>query len=158
MLSNEKMLQGFGHVRTEKEIQDDLDKAFQERMRLEQEQRERELQFRQMEEERKEQERQQRYNDNKELIEYIKTFREMPTDDYYLIIETQDGKQSFYKSHEIVIDQNYLIGVANPKYNGIYSDEPRFNILEPKDIKGIVVKEEQQEQIITIKKTTKGEW
>ena len=39
----------------------------------------------------------------------------MPTDDYYLIIETQDGKQSLYKSHEIVIDQNYLIGVANPK-------------------------------------------
>ena len=38
----EMMKQGFGVVRTEEQIQDDLDKEFQERMKREEEQREQE--------------------------------------------------------------------------------------------------------------------
>ena len=70
----EMMKQGFGVVRTEEEIQDDLDKEFQERMKREEQQREQERLYKERLEREQEERRQAQYQAHKEIFDFMKVF------------------------------------------------------------------------------------
>ena len=157
----EMMKNGFGKVRTEEEIQDDLDKEFQERMKREEEQREQERLYKERLEREQEERRQANYQAHKEIFDFMKVFNELPVDDYYAIVELINGKQYMAKPGELKRDAEYLmlfiernIG-ANSLFENPYQEILQTNVNE---IKGIKLVPEEQKEIVIIKKTKFGVW
>ena len=75
-----------GHVKSEKELKEELDEK--ERLRLKQlteqeEQRQREIE---LENKRKEEEKQKRYEEDQPLIDFIKAFKQLPKEEYFMMV------------------------------------------------------------------------
>lgn len=155
-----EMMKGqLGHVKSEQELQEELDEN--ERLRLKQlaeqeEQRNREIE---LENKRKEEQKQKRYEDDQPLIDFIRAFKQLPKEEYFMILELSSGKQLKLKSDEIIVDKNNFIGYKNPNYG--FMDERQYIVinLEGKtNMNGCQLVEEQKEEIIVIKRSHKGEW
>ena len=155
----EEMKSQLGHVKSEQEMKEELDEK--ERLRLKQlaeqeEQRKREIE---LENKRKEEEKQKRYEDDQPLIDFIKAFKQLPKEEYFMILELSNGKQLKLKSDEIIVDRNNYIGYKNPNYG--FMDERQYVVinLEGKtNMNGCLLVEEQKEEIVIIKRSHKGEW
>lgn len=155
----EEMKNQLGHVKSKQEIQEELDEK--ERLRLKQlveqeEQRQREIE---LENKRKEEEKQKRYEEDQPLIDFIKAFKQLPKEDYYMILELSNGKQLKLKSDEILVDRNNYIGYKNPNY-GLINDRQYIviNLDERTNMNGCQLVEEQKEEVVIIKRSHKGEW
>ena len=155
----EMMKQGFGKVRTEEEIQDDLDREYQERMKREEEQREQERLYKERLEREQEERRQTNYQAHKEIFDFMKVFNELDEDDFYCVVELNNGKQFMAKPKELKRDAEYIMFYIqrNVGANSMF-DNPYRTILEVNvnDIKGIQLKEELKQEIIIIKKSKFG--
>ena len=155
----EMMKNGFGVVRTEEEIKDDLDREFQERMKREEEQREQERLYKEQLEREQEEIRQQQYESYKDIFDFMKAFNELDEDDYYCIVELNNGKQFMAKPKELKRDAEYIMFYIE-RYIGANSmfDNPYQTILETNvnEIKGIQLKEEIKQEVVMIKKSKFG--
>ena len=155
----EMMKQGFGVVRTEEQIQDDLDREYQEQMKKQAEQEEAERCFRErMEQERKERQ-EMNYMMHKEIFDFMKVFNELEVDDYYCIVELKDGRQFMAKPKELKRDSEYImfyiernVGAAS-MFENPYQTILQTNVNE---IKGIKLCEEIKQEIVSIKKSKFG--
>lgn len=155
----EEMKNQLGHVKTEQELKEELDEK--ERLRLKQlaeqeEQIKREIE---LENKRKEEEKEKRYEDDQPLIDFIKAFKQLPKEEYFMILELSSGKQLKLKSDEIIVDRNNYIGYKNTNYG--FMDERQYIVinLEGKtNMNGCQLVEEQKEEIVIIKRSYKGEW
>lgn len=155
----EMMKQGIGKVRTEEEIKDDLDREYEEQIKREREQEEQERLFRErMEQERKERQ-QMNYMTHKEIFDFMKVFNELPHDDYYCIVELNNGEQFMAKPKELKRDEEYvmLFIERNVGANSIF-ENPYQEILQTNvnEIKGIQLKEEVKKEVVIIKKSVFG--
>lgn len=155
----EMMKQGFGKVRTEEEIQDDLDKELQERLKREREQEEAERCFRErMEQERKERQ-EMNYMVHKEIFDFMKVFNELEPDDFYCVVELNNGEQFMAKPKELKRDAEYIMFYIqrNVGANSMF-ENPYQTILETNvnEIKGIKLVPEEQREITIIKKSVYG--
>ena len=155
----EMMKKGFGKVRTEEEIQDDLDREYQERMKREAEEKEAERCFRErLEQERKERQ-EMNYMVHKEIFDFMKVFNELDEEDFYCVVELNNGEQFMAKPKELKRDADYMMFYIERKViqNSIF-DKPFETILETNinQVKGIQLKEELKEEITIIKKSKFG--
>ena len=160
----EEMKRGVGVVRSEEQIQDDLDREFQERMKREEEQREQEncCNHRKERLEQEQKERQERnYQAHKEIFDFMKVFNELDEEDYYCVVELKDGKQFMAKPKELKRDAEYIMFYIqrNVGANSMF-ENPYRTILEVNvnEIKGVQLKEEEQKEIVLIKKTRFGKF
>lgn len=155
----EEMKNQLGHVKTEQELKEEMDEK--EKLRLKQlaeqeEQRKREIE---LENKRKEEEKQKRYEDDQPLIDFIKAFKQLPKEEYFMILELKDGKQLKLKSDEIIVDRNNYVGYKNPNYG--FMDDRQYIVLNldgKTNMNGCLLVEEQKEEVIIIKRSYKGEW
>lgn len=155
----EKLKQGWGIVRTQEQIQTDLDRAFQERMKREEELRKQEEEYQERMRKEKEEQRQRNYESHKDIFDFIRAFNELPQDDYYAVIELKDGSQHFAKPQELKRDEEYImIYIMRNKGTESIFENPYVTILETNvnEIKGIQLKEEIQKKVIIIKKSMFG--
>ena len=154
-----EMMKGFGKVKTQEELQEELDEK--ERLRLKQiaeqeEQRNREIE---LENKRKEEEKQKRYEEDQPLIDFIKAFKQLPKEEYFMVLELSSGKQLKLKSDEIIVDRNNYIGYKNPNYG--FMDERQYIVINLEgrtNMNGCQLVEEQKEEIVVITHSHKGEW
>ena len=157
----EMMKQGFGKVRTEEEIQDDLDKEFQERMKREEEQREQERLYKERLEREQEERRQANYQAHKEIFDFMKVFNELDEEDYYCVVELNNGEQHFAKPLELKRDAEYIMFYIqrNVGANSMF-ENPYRTILETNvnQIKGVKLQEEEKKEIVITKKTRFGKF
>ena len=155
----EEMKRGFGKVRTEEEIQDDLDREFEEQMKRQAELEEQERLYKEQLEREQEEQRQAQYQAHKEIFDFMKVFNELDVDDFYCVIELKDGKQFMAKPKEIKRDENYIMFyiIRNVGANSMF-ENPFTTILETNvnEIKGIQLKEEIKQEIVIIKKSVFG--
>ena len=155
----EMMKQGFGVVRTEEEIQDDLDREYQERMKREEEQREQERLYKERLEREQEERRQANYQAHKDIFDFMKVFNELEPDDFYCVVELKDGKQFMAKPKELKRDAEYIMFYIqrNVGANSMF-ENPYQTILETNvnEIKGIALREEIKKEIVIIKKSKFG--
>ena len=155
----EEMKRGFGKVRTEEEIQDDLDREYQERMKREEEQREQERLFKERLEREQEERRQAQYQAHKEIFDFMKVFNELEPDDFYCVVELNNGEQFMAKPKELKRDAEYIFFYIqrNVGANTIF-DNPYQEILQTNvnEIKGIQLKEEIKQEVVIIKKSVFG--
>ena len=154
-----EMMKGVGKVKTQEELQEELDEK--ERLRLKQlaEQEEQQKREIELENKRKEEEKQKRYEEDQPLIDFIKTFKQLPKEEYFMILELSSGKQLKLKSDEIIVDRNNYIGYKNPNYG--FMDERQYIVINLEgrtNMNGCQLVEEQKEEIIVIKRSHKGEW
>ena len=157
----EEMKTGVGKVRTEEEILDDIDREFQEKMKREQEQREQERLYRERLQKEEEERRQAQYELHKEIFDFMNTFNELDPVDYYCIVELKNGKQYTAKPKELKRDTEYIMFYIERNVGAASMWENPFRtILETNvnEVKGIQLKEEEQQEIVTIKKTKFGKW
>ena len=148
-----------GHVKSEQELQEELDEK--ERFRLKQlaeqeEQRNREIE---LENKRKEEEKQKRYEEDQALIDFIKVFKQLPKEEYFMILELSNGKQLKLKADEILVDRNNFIGYKNPNYG--FMDERQYIVINLEgrtNMNGCQLVEEFKQEIIVVKRSHKGEW
>ena len=155
----EMMKQGFGKVRTEEEVQDDLDKEFQERMKREEEQREQERLYKERLEREQEERRQAQYQAHKEIFDFMKIFNELDEEDFYCVVELKSGEQFMAKPKELKRDAEYIMFYIERNVGAASMFEnPYRTILEVNvnDIKGIQLKEEIKKEIVIIKKSKFG--
>ena len=155
----EKMRTGFGIVRTEEQIQDDLDKEFEERMKREEELRKQEEEYQERLRKEKEEQRQRNYESHKDIFDFIRAFNELPQDDYYAVIELKDGSQHFAKPQEMKRDEDYLmIYIMRNKGTESIFENPYVTILETNvnEIKGLKLENELKKEVILIKKSVFG--
>ena len=155
----EMMKHGFGVVRTEEEIQDDLDKEFAERMKLEEQQREQERLYKERLEQEQKERQEANYQKHKDIFDFMKVFNELDEEDYYCIVELKDGKQFMAKPKELKRDAEYIMFYIQRNVGAASMFEnPYQTILETNvnQIKGIVLKEELQQEIVVIKKSKFG--
>ena len=153
------MKKGFGKVRTEEEIQDDLDKEFAERMKRQAEQEESERIYKERLEREQEERRQFNYQLHKEIFDFMKVFNELEVEDYYAIVELQDGRQFMAKPSELKRDAEYVMLFIERNVGAASMFEcPYQSILETNvnEIKGIQLKEEIKKEVIIIKKSKFG--
>ena len=155
----EMMKHGFGKVRTEEEVQDDLDREFQERMKREEEQREQERLYKERLEREQEERRQAQYQAHKEIFDFMKIFNELDEEDFYCVVELNNGKQFMAKPKELKRDSEYLmfyiernVGAAS-MFENPYQEILQTNVNE---IKGIKLCEEIKQEIVIIKKSKFG--
>ena len=155
----EMMKNGFGVVRSQEEIQDDLDKEFQERMKREEEQREQERLYKERLEQEQKERQEMNYMAHKEILDFMKIFNELEPDDFYCVVELNNGKQFMAKPKELKRDAEYVmlfiernVGAASMFEN------PYRTILETNvnEIKGIKLCEEIKKEIVIIKKSKFG--
>lgn len=157
----EEMKKGFGVVRTEEEIQDDLDKEYQERMRKQAELEEQERQFKERLEREQQERRQQQYEAHKEIFDFMKVFNELDADDYYCTVELMNGKQYQAIPSELKRDEDYLmIYIMRNVGSDSMFENPYRTILETNvnQIKGIKLQEEIKKEIVVIKKSRFGKF
>ena len=155
----EMMKQGFGKVRTEEEVQDDLDKEFQERMKREEEQREQERLYKERLEREQEERRQAQYQAHKDIFDFMKIFNELDEEDFYCVVELNNGEQHFAKPKELKRDAEYIMFYIQRNVGATSMFEnPYRTILETNvnEIKGIQLKEEMKKEVIIIKKSKFG--
>ena len=155
----EMMKHGFGKVRTEEEIQDDLDREFQERMKREQEQAEQERLYKERLEREQEERRQAQYQAHKDIFDFMKIFNELDEEDFYCVVELNNGKQFMAKPKELKRDAEYImfyiernVGAAS-MFENPYQEILQTNVNE---IKGIALREEIKQEIVVIKKSKFG--
>ena len=155
----EEMKRGIGKVRTEEEIQDDLDREYQERMKREEEQREQERLYKERLEREQEERRQAQYQAHKEIFDFMKVFNELEPDDFYCVVELNNGEQFMAKPKELKRDAEYIMFYIqrNVGANSMF-ENPYQTILETNvnEIKGIKLKEELKQEIVIIKKSVFG--
>ena len=155
----EEMKRGFGKVRTDEEIKDDLDREFQERMKREEEQREQERLYKERLEREQEERRQANYKAHKEIFDFMKVFNELEPDDFYCVVELNNGQQFMAKPKELKRDAEYIMFYIqrNVGANSMF-ENPFRTILETNvnEIKGIQLKEELKQEIVIIKKSVFG--
>lgn len=155
----EMMKHGFGVVRTEEEIQDDLDKEFAERMKREEEQREQERLYKERLEREQEERREAQYQAHKEIFDFMKVFNELDEEDFYCVVELNNGKQFMAKPKELKRDAEYIMFYIERNVGAASMfDNPYQTILETNvnEIKGIQLKEEIKQEIVIIKKSKFG--
>ena len=155
----EEMKKGFGKVRTEEEIQDDLDKEFQERMKREEEEREQQRLMNERFEREQEELRQMQYQAHKEIFDFMKVFNELEDEDYYCVVELNNGKQFMAKPKELKRDAEYIMFYIQRNVGAASMfDNPYQTILETNvnEIKGIKLCEEIKKEIVIIKKSKFG--
>ena len=157
----EMLKKGVGKVRTEEEIQDDLDKEFQERMKREEKQREQERLYKERLEQEQKERQQMNYMVHKEIFDFMKIFNELDEEDYYCIVELKDGKQYMAKPSELKRDAEYIMFYIerNVGANSMF-ENPYRTILEVNvnEIKGLQLKEEEKKEIVITKKTRFGKF
>ena len=157
-----EMMKGVGKVRTEEEIEDDLDREFKERMKREEEQREQERLMRERLQKEEEERRQAQYELHKEVFDFIKTINQLEPEDYYAIVELQNGEQYECKPAELKHDDDYIMFyIMKRKWGQLsWGEYPWYRKLEVNvnEIKGIKLFPEEQKEIVTIKKTEYGKW
>lgn len=157
----EMMKNGWGVVRTQEEIETDLDREFQERMKREEEQREQERLYKEMLEREQEERRQANYQAHKDIFDFMKVFNELEPDDFYCVVELNSGKQYMAKPKELKRDAEYIMIFIerNVVQNSMF-DKPYETILEVNvnEVKGIKLCEEIKKEIVIIKKTKFGAW
>ena len=155
----EMMKQGFGKVRTEEEIQDDLDREFEERMKLEEEQREQERLYKERLEQEQKERQERNYQAHKDIFDFMKIFNELEVDDYSCVVELNNGEQFMAKPKELKRDTEYIMFYIqrNVGANSMF-ENPYQTILETNvnEIKGIKLKEELKQEIVIIKKSVFG--
>ena len=154
-----EMMKGFGHVRTEEEVQDDLDKEFQERMKLEEQQREQERLYKERLEQEQKERQEMNYMAHKEIFDFMKIFNELEVDDYYCVVELKSGEQFMAKPKELKRDAEYIMFYIERNVGAASMFEnPYRTILEVNvnDIKGIKLCEEIKQEIVIIKKSKFG--
>lgn len=155
----EEMKKGFGVVRTEEEIKDDLDREFEERMKREEEQREQERLYKERLEREQEERRQAQYETYKEIFDFMKVFNELDEEDYYCVVELNNGEQFMAKPKELKRDSEYMMFYIqrNVGANSMF-ENPFRTILETNvnEIKGIKLCEEIKEEVVIIKKSKFG--
>ena len=155
----EMMKQGFGVVRTEEEIQDDLDKEFEQRMKLEREREEQERLYKERLEREQEERRQAQYQEHKEIFDFMKVFNELDEEDFYCVVELNNGKQFMAKPKELKRDAEYIMLFIERNVGAASMfDNPYRTILETNvnEIKGIALREEIKQEIVIIKKSKFG--
>ena len=157
----EEMKKGFGVVRTEEEIQTDLDREFQERMKREQEQAEQERLYKERLEREQRERRQAQYEAHKEIFDFMRVFNELDEEDYYCIVELKDGRQFMAKPHELKRDDDYIFFYIqrNVGANSMF-ENPFRTLLETNvnQIKGVKLQEEEKKEIVITKKTRFGKF
>ena len=157
----EEMKRGVGVVRSEEQIQDDLDREFQERMKREEEQREQERLYKERLEQEQKERQERNYQAHKEIFDFMKVFNELDEEDYYCVVELKDGKQFMAKPKELKRDAEYIMFYIqrNVGANSMF-ENPYRTILEVNvnEIKGVQLKEEEQKEIVLIKKTRFGKF
>ena len=155
----EMMKQGFGKVRTEEEIQDDLDREFQERMKREEERREQERLYKERLAREQEEIRETQYQKHKDIFDFMKVFNELDAEDYYCIVELNNGKQFMAKPKELKRDTEYIMFYIerNVGANSMF-ENPFHTILETNvnEVKGIKLCEEIKKEVIIVKKSKFG--
>ena len=155
----EMMKQGFGEVRTEEQIQDDLDKEYQERMKKQAEQEEQERLYKERLEREQEERRQAQYQAHKDIFDFMKIFNELDEEDFYCVVELKNGKQFMAKPKELKRDAEYIMFYIERNVGAASMFEnPYRTILETNvnEIKGIQLKEEIKQEIVVIKKSKFG--
>ena len=154
-----EMMKGIGKVRTQEEIQDDLDKEYKERMEQEMKLQEQERLMKERLEREQEEQRQYNYQAHKEIYDFMRVFNELEVDDWYAIVELNNGEQYFAKPQELKRDENYVMVyiMRNVGSQSIF-ENPFEQILETNvnEIKGIQLKEEIKQEIVMIKKSKFG--
>ena len=157
----EEMKLGYGKVRSEEEIKDDLDREFKERMKREEEQREQERLYKERLEQEQKERQERNYQAHKEIFDFMKVFNELDEEDYYCVVELKDGKQFMAKPKELKRDAEYIMFYIqrNVGANSMF-ENPYRTILEVNvnEIKGVQLKEEEQKEIVLIKKTRFGKF
>ena len=155
----EEMKRGFGKVRTEEEIQDDLDREYQEQMKRQAELEEQERLYKERLEREQEERRQAQYQTHKEIFDFMKVFNELDVEDFYCVVELKDGRQFMAKPKELKRDAEYMMFYIerNVGANSMF-ENPYTTILETNvnEIKGIQLKEEIKQEVIMIKKSVFG--
>ena len=155
----EEMKKGFGKVRTEEEIQDDLDREFQEQMKKQAEQEEAERIYKERMQKEQEEIRQFNYQLHKEIFDFMKAFNELEPDDFYCVVELKSGEQYFAKPKELKRDTEYIMFYIERNVGAASMFENPFRtILEVNvnEIKGIALREELKQEVVIIKKSKFG--
>ena len=154
-----EMMKGVGKVRTEEEIQDDLDKEFQERMKREEEQREQERLYKERLAREQEEIREAQYQAHKDIFDFMKIFNELDEEDFYCVVELNDGKQYFAKPKELKRDTEYIMFYIERNVGASSMFENPFETLletNVNEIKGIQLKEEIKKEVVIVKKSKFG--
>ena len=160
----EEMKRGFGVVRTQEEIEDDIDKEYQERMKREEEQREQERLYKERLEQEQKERQEMNYMAHKEIFDFMKIFNELDEEDFYCVVELNNGNQYMAKPKELKRDSEYIMFYIERNVGAASMFEnPYRTILEVNvnDIKGIALREEIKQEIVIIKKSKFGvmtEW
>ena len=156
----EEMKQGFGKVRTEEEIEDDLDMEFKEKMKREAERQEQERLYRERLAKEQEEIRQAQYHKYKEIFDFIKNFNVLDEDDYYCVVELNDGRQFMAKPTELKRDEEYIMFyiMKRKNYQVSWFENPYYYELEVNvnEIKGLQLKEEIKQEVVIVKKSRFG--
>ena len=154
-----EMMKGIGKVRTEEEIQTDLDKEFQERMKLEREREEQERLYKERLEQEQKERQEMNYMAHKEIFDFMKIFNELDEEDFYCVVELNNGKQFMAKPKELKRDTEYIMLFIERNVGAASMFEsPYRTILETNvnEIKGIKLVPEEQREITIIKKSKFG--
>ena len=155
----EMMKHGFGKVRTEEEVQDDLDREFEERMKREREREEQERLYKERLEQEQKERQEMNYMAHKEIFDFMKIFNELDEEDFYCVVELNNGKQFMAKPKELKRDAEYIMFYIqrNVGANSMF-ECPYQTILETNvnEIKGIKLCEEIKQEIVIIKKSKFG--
>ena len=154
-----EMMKGVGKVRTAEEIEDDLDREFKEKMAREAEQREQERLYRERLRKEEEERRQANYQSHKEIYDFIKSFNELPVEDFYCVVELKSGEQFMAKPLELKRDPEFVMFYIKRNVGAASMwENPYRTILETNvnEIKGLQLKEEITQEVVTIKKSKFG--
>ena len=155
----EMMKQGFGKVRTEEEIEDDLDRAFKEKMKREAERQEQERLYRERLAKEQEEIRQAQYHKYKEIFDFIKNFNVLDEEDYYCIVELKSGEQFMAKPTELKRDEDYIMFYIQRNVGASSMWENPYRIIletNVNEVKGLQLKEEIKQEVVIIKKSKFG--
>ena len=156
----EEMKVGFGKVRSEEEIQDDLDREFQEKMKREAERQEQERLYRERLAKEQEEIREAQYQKYKEIFDFMKVFNELEPDDFYCVVDLNDGNQYMAKPGNLKRDENFIMFYIRKekKYHVSWGECPYYYEVEVNvdEVKGVKLVPEEKQEITIVKKSVYG--